>query len=437
MVCIDDFAIRKGMKYATVMIDINSHKIIDMINSRDYEEITSWLKEFPNLKIISRDGSLTYKKAITDSHANAIQITDRFHLLKNLTMYCKNYLVKHLKSKVSIELPSNTISNRKMVFCMNNNKKSLKDRYFYALGLYNNSISKSSSCKQANIDIRLFNRLLPFDNEERLKYFKSKKETAHEEKVAEKEKKINLVREMHEIGYSMRGIARELNMSRKTISKYLNPNTTAIHGSYGTKKENGLLSKYTNRINECIYLGFKFSDIELIIKNQGYIGSTSLLRQYVSNIKADIKLQYEKSKIDSKNYIFLERKLILKLLYHPISTIKGLDENLFELLCNQYTYVSKILEIVNRFREILKNKDVSKLNLWIEDSLNLGISEIKSFINGLKQDIDAVKNAISLDYNNGLAEGSVNKIKVIKRIMYGRCNFETLRNKVINLENLK
>ena len=437
MVCIDDFAIRKGMKYATVMIDINSHKIIDMINSRDYEEVTSWLKEFPNLKIISRDGSLTYKKAITDSHANAIQITDRFHLLKNLTMYCKNYLVKHLKSKVSIELPSNTISNRKMVFCMNNNKKSLKDRYFYALGLYNNGISKSSSCKQANIDIRLFNRLLPFDNEERLKYFKSKKETAHEEKVAEKEKRINLVREMHEVGYSMRGIARELNMSRKTISKYLNPNTTAIHGSYGTKKENGLLSKYTNRINECIYLGFKFSDIELIIKNQGYIGSTSLLRQYVYNIKADINLQYEKSKIDSKNYIFLERKLILKLLYHPISTIKGLDENLFELLCNQYTYVSKILEIVNRFREILKNKDVSKLNLWIEDSLNLGISEIKSFINGLKQDIDAVKNAISLDYNNGLAEGSVNKIKVIKRIMYGRCNFETLRNKVINLENLK
>lgn len=69
--------------------------------------------------------------------------------------------------------------------------------------------------------------------------------------------------------------------------------------------------------------------------------------------------------------------------------------------------------------------------------MNLGISEIKSFINGLKQDIDAVKNAISLDYNNGLAEGSVNKIKVIKRIMYGRCNFETLRNKVINLENLK
>ncbi|SFU84079.1 Transposase, partial [Clostridium sp. DSM 8431] len=53
MVCIDDFATRKGKKYATVMIDINTHKIIDMINSRDYEKVSSWLKNFPNLKIIS------------------------------------------------------------------------------------------------------------------------------------------------------------------------------------------------------------------------------------------------------------------------------------------------------------------------------------------------------------------------------------------------
>lgn len=72
-----------------------------------------------------------------------------------------------------------------------------------------------------------------------------------------------------------------------------------------------------------------------------------------------------------------------------------------------------------------------------EDSLNLNISELKSFVNCLNQYIDAVKNVIILDYNNGLVEGSVNKIKVIKRIMYGRCSFKTLRNKVINLGMLK
>jgi hypothetical protein len=437
MVCIDDFAIKKGIKYATVMIDINSHKIIDMINSRDYEEVTSWLKEFLNLQIVSRDGSLTYRKAITDSHSDAIQVTDRFHLLKNLTMYCKNYLTKHLKTKVNIELPITNSNDTKTVFFNIDNKKSLKERYLYAMDLYNNGINKSASCKQANIDIRLFNKLIPLKNEDRLEYFKSKSEIIHEEKVAEKEERIKLVREMHQAGYSIRGITRELNMARETVRKYLKPDTTAVHSSYGTKKNDGLLAEYTNKINEYISLKFKFKDIEAMIRNHGYTGSTSLLRKYVSNFKADIKLQYEKAKSGNKKIVSIERKLILKLLYQPLSAINDLDKNLFELFCNQYSNVCRILDIVNRFRDILKSKDANKLHLWIEDSLNLGISEIKSFINGLNQDIDAVKNAIVLEYNNGLAEGSVNKIKVIKRIMYGRCSFETLRSKVINLEKLK
>ena len=60
-----------------------------------------------------------------------------------------------------------------------------------------------------------------------------------------------------------------------------------------------------------------------------------------------------------------------------------------------------------------------------------------SFINGILRDIEGVKNSIIYDYSNGLAEGSVNKIKVIKRIMYGRCNFETLRKKILILERLR
>ena len=51
--------------------------------------------------------------------------------------------------------------------------------------------------------------------------------------------------------------------------------------------------------------------------------------------------------------------------------------------------------------------------------------------------LEAIQNAIIYDYNNGLAEGSINKVKVIKRIMYGRCSFSTLRSKVLMLEQLK
>lgn len=92
---------------------------------------------------------------------------------------------------------------------------------------------------------------------------------------------------------------------------------------------------------------------------------------------------------------------------------------------------------INSFREIINEKVADKLAVWIENSRALGISEIKSFINGLNQDIVNNKNAISLKYNNGLAEESVNKIKVIKRIICGRCSFDILRRKVISLESIK
>lgn len=62
---------------------------------------------------------------------------------------------------------------------------------------------------------------------------------------------------------------------------------------------------------------------------------------------------------------------------------------------------------------------------------------MNSFILGLERDIEAVQRAITYDYHNGLAEGSVNQVKVIKRIMYGRCSFSTLRHKVLMLEKMK
>lgn len=86
------------------------------------------------------------------------------------------------------------------------------------------------------------------------------------------------------------------------------------------------------------------------------------------------------------------------------------------------------------FKRALFGKKEAELDKWAEETEALEIDELESFINGIKRDITAVKNAIRLDYNNGLAEGSVNKLKVVKRIMYGRNSFELLKGKLLRLE---
>jgi transposase len=80
-------------------------------------------------------------------------------------------------------------------------------------------------------------------------------------------------------------------------------------------------------------------------------------------------------------------------------------------------------------------KRVCEMDSWIADTASHEIDEITGFINGISADLDAVKNAIRFEYNNGLAEGSVNKLKLVKRIMYGRSSFKMLRNKVLFAEN--
>lgn len=93
--------------------------------------------------------------------------------------------------------------------------------------------------------------------------------------------------------------------------------------------------------------------------------------------------------------------------------------------------LQNLYSAVNRFREILKSKDESRLENWLSEVKRYNIRELNTFVRAVERDIEAVKNAIKTEFSNGIIEGVINKIKVIKRIMYGRCSFELLRLKAI------
>jgi transposase len=136
------------------------------------------------------------------------------------------------------------------------------------------------------------------------------------------------------------------------------------------------------------------------------------------------------------NYLdnYRERELLIRLLFKPLDKIKGLDNECLDRVNHQYPWYKALIHIVKEFKRLLLDKDVTRIEQWIHRASDLNIREINSFINGITRAITAVKNAIKYYYNNGLAEGGVNKLKVIKRIMYGRNSFEMLRRKLLLLE---
>jgi transposase len=93
-------------------------------------------------------------------------------------------------------------------------------------------------------------------------------------------------------------------------------------------------------------------------------------------------------------------------------------------------------QLAIRFRSILRGDDSAKLDQWLDDAQSSGVSSIERFARVLHRDIDAVKNAITQPWSNGQAEGQINRLKTLKRAMYGRAGVNLLRARLRPLQSI-
>jgi transposase len=97
---LDDFAFRKGRRYGTILVDLERHRVIDLLADREAATLSAWLKRHPGVEVVSRDRSPSYAAAITEGAPAALQVADRFHLLMNVrealekVMYRQNRLLR-------------------------------------------------------------------------------------------------------------------------------------------------------------------------------------------------------------------------------------------------------------------------------------------------------------------------------------------------------
>lgn len=427
-VCIDDFALKKRHTYGTIMVDLDTHRVVDLIRSRDGEEVTSWLKTFPNLEIVSRDGSITYAHSIAEAHPKAIQISDRFHLLQNLTKYCTEFFKSVVKANVKI--PVTTLKEAPPMN-LNNLNIPFTEKVKMVNGLMDSGYTFHQIAKALQMDIRTVKKVLSMSLNEQEEYLMSAMKLSHEHKMLQKEKQICEVRQLYKQGNSKRSIARQLGLDPRTISSYLNLETTGMHASLGQTRTS-MLDPYAEEIKRYVTNRYTSVQIDAILRKKGYKGSASTVRHYISKLKKS--LFEDPQLLHDTKFEFVKRKEIITLLFHSKKTKTKLSEEQIKEIYKLHPKIESIIDLVNDFRDILRQKRNDALQSWIERATALDIQPLNSFINGIERDLTAVKNAISYEYNNGLAEGKINKLKLVKRTMYGRCLFDLLKNKVLLLE---
>ena len=355
---------------------------MDILESRETEDVAKWLSAYPNIQVVSRDGSPQYAAAIRQAHPNAIQVSDRFHIIKNLTDYAKQHIAKTVSANFRIQA--------------NEGEGGLGGGYW-----------DKPECCGADLPAR-----------------------EHQATTKKKQEAAEKVRSLAAQGLSMAETAKEAGISFATAKKYLNEGFKAESNHFGNAMP-GKLKPHAEKIDGMLKERRKFREIEAAIRKDGYKGACSTIRMYATRQR---RIRKAASADALARTELIERKWVTKLLYQPIEKVKEITGDQVERVIGEYPVIGSLYEIVRSFKEMMFAKRVDETEAWIESASRLAIDGINSFIKGIAADLDAVKNAIRFDYNNGLAEGSVNKLKVIKRIMYGRSSFDLLRNKVLGLE---
>lgn len=303
MICVDDFALRKRFSYGTVMINLENHRIIDMIPSRDTNDVCNWLKTFHNIEVISRDGAITYASAATNSHPDVIQISDRFHLIKGLSEVICKYIFREFPARVEIPLTESITDEMKALYNTANRSlriKSAHEKRREGLTISDIALLLHSSPKTIQKYLAIPEDQVPKSKE-------IARERQHQLAVKQKEQEIEEARQMALAGYPIEQIATLM----QTIQNYLNPDFSITNGHYNVRIP-GKLAPYEREVIELRSKGLTYPKIHDIICKKGYTGSVASLRMFMQKERTRM---YEQNETEKPHSEYVQRKSLCQLVY--------------------------------------------------------------------------------------------------------------------------
>ncbi|GGC01098.1 hypothetical protein GCM10011494_19590 [Novosphingobium endophyticum] len=118
----------------------------------------------------------------------------------------------------------------------------------------------------------------------------------------------------------------------------------------------------------------------------------------------------------------------VRLLATPSETLRKDDARFVEAVRAASPLIAEAADLARRFHDILVGREATELDRWLDQALG---SAIASFARGLRRDIDAVRAALTLPWSTGPVESKINKLKLIKRSMYGRAGLDLLRTRIM------
>lgn len=386
---VDDWALKKGQHYGTILVDLEKRQPIDLLQGREATPLAEWLKQHPEIQVITRDRVGAYADGARQGAPQAQQVADRWHLLKNANEAFERLLQRHQKvmreAVEQIPMPS-----------------------------------QASAAGEA--------ASAPVVPETASEYLRSR--AAREQRQAfhaERKARYERVQELKRQGYTIIQIKQHLGWSYSAVARFFRADEYPV---IRRGKGRSCLDKFDAYLRARWESGCHSArQLYRELLEQGYSGSELTVRRHVQLWRQQ---SLERLPPAPKKLSVPSPRSCVWLLLKGEQKLTEEDRQRREAILGASPAIKQSLELVQSFRAAISSRSEEKLEGWIEIAAKSALPEFENFVMVLRRDEAAVRAAASSEWSSGQTEGQVNRLKMLKRQMYGRAKLDLLKARLLN-----
>ncbi|MFC5030627.1 MULTISPECIES: ISL3 family transposase [Streptomyces] len=366
-----DFAFRKGRQYGTLLIDMATHRPLHLYDGRDGEDLAAWLRGHPEVKVICRDRSSGYGEGARIGAPQAEQVADRYHLWANLGQAVEKSVNAH-RSRLA-QPPSEPADTR-------------------------DAREEQPEVVQPPVELRIVTRL------------REQHAAAHE---------------LWEQGMSKAAIGRKLGLHQATVRKLVDAHSADDVVAKSLQRAH-TVDPYVGHLHRRWNEGVRnAAQLYREIQDLGYPGGELAVQRHLRRYRTG---RGHAPAAGPKPPSV--RKVTSWIMTHP-EHLRDEDASNLHRLRERDPELDRLTLHVRKFAVMMTGRHGDRLESWIAGTEQDTLAPLASFARNLRRDLDAVRNGLSLHYSSGAVEGNVNRLKMLKRQMYGRAGLDLLRKRVL------
>jgi transposase len=390
---LDDWAWKRRMRYGTLICDLERGLPIDLLPDRSVETVSAWLEKHSTIDTISRDGSSEYASAIKKGAPQAREVSDRWHLVKNLA------------GCVSVQLAESFAQLRRAD----------------AAAAAKEEQEEPLSPKQHGH---------PRTRAER---------HAQQARQAERQARYEQISALQKQGMKSAEIASVVGMAERTVRGWLKRGDIPYSGP--RKPRSSPLDPYKTYLLSRWHQGCRNgAQLERELRAKGYKGSQKAIYRCLATLELFVSSPSRRSSASATEETESQLNPLLAhsapqatwLFFRKEEDLKAEEQENLRQLRQASPDLETAYQLVKGFLHMVRELSGERLEEWLGKVEASHLQAFQSFVNGVQQDKEAVFAGLTLPWSNGPVEGQVNRLKLIKRSMYGRAKFDLLKRRVLH-----